>query len=141
VGEDQQDQKVRRDQFTRLAPAAAPEAVPPPPRRWSGQEWAAICQGHRSRDMDDKWDAFVEHDRLFLHRSWTGLGVYEAQFARNGDGWSITELLVCGDRSHYRRATDAWEALCFEALIDGVLLRRWDTDARTRLRAMPRELA
>jgi hypothetical protein len=91
--------------------------------------------------MDDKWDAFVEHDRLFLHRSWTGLGVYEAQFARNGDGWSITELLVCGDRSHYRRATDAWEALCFEALIDGVLLRRWDTDARTRLRATPRELA
>jgi hypothetical protein len=91
--------------------------------------------------MDDKWIAFVEHDRLFLHRSWTGRGVYEAQFASGSDGWRITELLVCGDRGHYRRATDAWEALFIEAVIDGVLLGQWDTDARTRLRAMPRELA
>jgi hypothetical protein len=113
--------------------------VPPPPRRWSDQEWAAIRRGHRSRDMDDRWDAFVEHDRLFLHRSWTGLGIYEAQFARGDDGWSITELLVCADRSNYRRSVDTWETLFVEATIDGVLLRQWDTDAWTRLRTTPPE--
>jgi hypothetical protein len=73
--------------------------------------------------MDDKWHAFVEDDRLFLHRSWTGFGVYEAQFARGSDGWAITELLVSGDRNTYRRATDVYEALFVEVLIDGVCWR------------------
>jgi len=89
--------------------------------------------------MDDKWLAFVENDRLFLHRSWTGRGVYEAQFGRDGEGWSITELLVSGDRDSYRRASDAYEAVLVEAIIDGILLGNWDTDARARLRSMQRE--
>ncbi len=89
--------------------------------------------------MDDRWLALVEDDRLFLHRSWTGLGVYEAQFALGSDGWSITELVVSGDRSTYRRASDAYETLHVEALIDGNVLGKWDTKARTRLRSMPRE--
>ena len=89
--------------------------------------------------MDDKWLAFVENDRLFLHRSWTGRGVYEAQFGRDGEGWSITELLVSGDRDSYRRASDAYEAVFVEAIIDGILLGNWDTDARARLRSMQRE--
>ena len=91
--------------------------------------------------MDDKWHAFVEDDRLFLHRSWTGIGIYEAQFARGSEGWQITELVVCGDRSRYRRAADTYEALFIEAIVDGVLLGRWDTDAWDRLRSTPRELA
>jgi hypothetical protein len=130
---------VRRDQFTRLVPVMAPEAVPPPQRCWSDGEWASICRGHRARDMDDKWLAFVENDRLFLHRSWTGRGVYEAQFARGGDGWSVTELLVSGDRGSYRRASDAYEAVFVEAIVDGVLLGKWDTGAWALLRSMPRE--
>jgi hypothetical protein len=91
--------------------------------------------------MDDKWLAFVEKDRLFLHRSWPGLGVYEAQFARTGDDWSITALLVSGDRGSYRRASDAYEAVFVEAIIDGILLGQWDTDTWARLRSMPREQA
>jgi hypothetical protein len=135
----QDEPVVRRDQFTRLTPVAAPEAVPPPARRWSDAEWAAICRGHRSRDMDDKWNAFVENDRLFLHRSWTGIGIYEAQFAQDSDGWSITELIVSGSRGTYRRASNAYEALLVEAIIEGILLGNWDTNARRRLRTMPRD--
>jgi hypothetical protein len=133
----QEQPMVRRDQFSRLTPAATPEAVPPSPRSWSDAEWATIRRGHRPHDMDDKWLAFVEDDRLFLHRSWTGLGVYEAQFVRGEDGWSISSLLVCGDRSSYRRANDAYEALLVEALIDGMLPGRPDAvgvGPRTRSR-------
>jgi hypothetical protein len=86
--------------------------------------------------MDDRWLAFVENDRLFLHRSWTGFGVYEVQFARVGDGWAIAELLVCGDGDTYRRASDAYEALFVETIIDGVLLGNWDADAWPRLRSL-----
>ena len=137
----QQEPPVSRDQFNRLTPVALPEAVPPPPRAWTDADWAVICRGHRSRDMDDKWDAFVEDDRLFLHRSWTGHGIYEAQFTSGHQGWAITELLVAGDRASYRRATDAYEALFVEAIIDGVLLGRWDTGTWQHLRSTPRELA
>lgn len=91
--------------------------------------------------MDDRWLAYAEGERLFLHRSWTGYGVYEAQFGRASGGWVITELLVAGDRASYRRATDAYETLFVEALIDGVLLGRWDSPASERVRSMPRELA
>jgi len=79
-------------------------------------------------DMDDKWHAFVEDDRLFLHRSWTGDGVYEAQFTRSNDGWSITELLVEGERNtdRYVRGSDAYEAVAVGAIIDGVLFGKWD---------------
>jgi len=31
--------------------------------------------------MDDRWHAYVVDCRLYLHRSWTGYGVFEAQFA------------------------------------------------------------
>lgn len=91
--------------------------------------------------MDDKWHAFVEDARLFLHRSWTGRGIYEVQFAHDEAGWFIVELLVSGDREHYRRAGDAYEALFVEVIIDGVLLEQWDTEAQARLRSMPRDSA
>jgi hypothetical protein len=89
---------VSRDQFAKLIAVTVPEIVPLPWRSWSAVDWAVIRQAFRPRDMDDRWIAFVEHDRLFLHRSWTGLGVYEAQFAQVAEGWSISELLVTGDR-------------------------------------------
>lgn len=45
--------------------------------------------------MDAKWEAFIEHQRLFLHRSWTGHGIYVAQFAQTDDGESlILELII-----------------------------------------------
>ncbi|HEX5116946.1 MAG TPA: hypothetical protein VFW65_17280 [Pseudonocardiaceae bacterium] len=132
---------VRRDQYTGLTPVVAPEAVPPSPRRWSDAEWATIRRGRRAHEMDDKWVAFVEDDRLFLHRSWTGFGIYEARFARDDDGWFIAELLVSGDRDTYPRASDSYEALSVEVVIDGVLLGQWHTEARARWRSMPREQA
>ena len=72
--------------------------------------------------MDDKWDAFVEGNRLYLHRSWTGYRIYEVQFAGDGDAWVISELLVRGTTDRYRRGSDAFEVAQVEGLIDTVLL-------------------
>ena len=33
---------------------------------------------------DQRWLAFMEDDCLFLHRTWTGYGVYEVTFAAKG---------------------------------------------------------
>jgi hypothetical protein len=132
-------QPVTRDQLRKLTPLSMPEPLPAPARRWSDDEWAVICQGHRARGMDDKWHAFVEDNRLFLHRSWTGDGIYEAQFVRGQRDWSISELFVCGDRTTYRRArSNEDEAMFAEAIIDGVLLGNWDNPGWARFGSAPR---
>jgi hypothetical protein len=72
--------------------------------------------------MDDKWHAFVEDQRLYLHRSWTGMGVYEAQFAADAGGWRITVAVVASDRDSYRRQGDEHESALLEAVVEWVLL-------------------
>jgi hypothetical protein len=86
--------------------------------------------------MDDKWNSYVEGQRLFLHRSWTGHGIYEAQFRADAEEWRITEAVVTNDNNVYRRESDDYESLSLEALIEGVLLQRWTKDYGVRLAAL-----
>jgi hypothetical protein len=72
--------------------------------------------------MEDRWHAYVEGERLYLHRSWTGRGIYEAGFVREAHGWRISDAVVEGDRRFYRRRDDAGETALLAALIDAVLL-------------------
>jgi hypothetical protein len=125
---------LTRASFVKLVHVLSPEPVPPPDRIWSADEWAMIRRGHRSRDMDDKWHAFVEANRLFLHRSWTGLGVYEAEFVHVDGGWRIRDAIVCGDRSRYRRGSDEYESLLLEWLISRVLLGNRDDQLWQRIK-------
>src|SRR5262249_55512045 len=66
-----------------------------------------------------------ERDRLFLHRSWTGLGIYEALFARSDGHWGVVETIVETDPASYRRCSDEIEGLCLELIIESVLLHRF----------------
>ena len=83
---------------------------------------AVLRRGMVPRETDDRWFAFMEQDRLFISRSWTGLAVYQVQFTRSGDGFFVTELLVCGDAEEYRRFPDAHESAQLERTIRLVLL-------------------
>ena len=129
--------RVTREMLQRLSPLSEPAAIPAPTKRWSEAEWSRIGLGHRSAEMEDKWDAFVDNHRLFFHRSWTGHGIYEADFARDGHDWVITAARVTGDSDIYGRSTDYYETLMLEALIDGVLLGRWPEDFYERLNNPP----
>ena len=87
---------LTRDDFRRLTPLATAEAIPPPDRIWSDADWRLIGHGHKSADMDDKWNALAQGHRLYLHRSWTGRGIYEAEFAQVAGGWQIVAAVVEG---------------------------------------------
>jgi hypothetical protein len=113
---------LTRADFGKLTPVPQPVVIPVPGRIWTAGEWDLIRRGHRSADMDDKWHAFVEGRRLFLYRSWTGLGVYEAEFAQAGGGWRIIAAVVAGDHDSYRRQGDDYESALLEAVIEWVLL-------------------
>jgi O-acetyl-ADP-ribose deacetylase len=133
------EEPLTRDSFQRLSPLSKPQAIPPPARRWSDAEWRRIQLGHRSGEMEDKWNAFVDGRRLFFHRSWTGYGIYEADFAPDGEDWVMTAARVTGDRDVYARSTDGYETLMLEALIDGKLLGRWPEDFQERLNNLPKK--
>ena len=81
-----------------------------------------IRLGYIPHIMEEKWFIFVEEDRLFAHRSWTGLGVYEATFAPVDDGYVIESAVVTGNRSEYKRSSDQDESQILEVLIAGHLL-------------------
>ena len=65
-----------------------PVAIPSPEMILSREEMQELALGYRPIDMNDKWLAFMENNRLFLHRSWTGHGIYEVTFAAKGYSWT-----------------------------------------------------
>ena len=103
-------------------PLTTPESIPPPTRIWTPEELDRIREGYIPHMMEEKWFIFMEGNRLFAHRSWTGLGVYEATFTPVDAGYVIESVVVTGDRSEYERRSDQDESLILEMLITGHLL-------------------
>jgi hypothetical protein len=110
---------LSRASFKTVIPISMPVHIPPPTRAFSEVEWLTLEAGHRSRDMEDKWFSFVERDRLFLHRSWTGHGIFECRFEPHEGHWSITGAVVEGDLTVYRRDghSDDYENQLLERII------------------------
>src|SRR5687768_4316212 len=114
------DERVIRSMFSgRLLPISVRRPLPSVPRRnWSDEDWARIQLGYRSRDMDEKWDVLVEGSVVFLYRSWTGYGIFEATFARADEGgWRITEAVVERDQERYRSDDDGYDCVMLERLL------------------------
>ena len=113
-----------RGSFADLTSVVSPKSVTPPPRTWSDSESTKIREGHRARNMDDHWCAFVEQDRLFLHRSWTGIGIYEVQFEPVPGGWRVREAVVAGDSGGrlVGCGPDSYDTLLLEQLVDSIFL-------------------
>lgn len=115
-----------RSSWGELHPLRKPHVLPPPERVWTEQEWQIIRRGHVPADMDDKWFAFIEHDRLYLHRSWTGDQAFQADFQPCDRGWQITKAAVESSKRWYRRRYEGPDRLMLELLIDTVLLGTYD---------------
>ena len=45
---------------------------------------AAIREGHRPEEMEDKWFMYCEGDALYIHRSWTGYCIYAVALSQTG---------------------------------------------------------
>lgn len=118
------DALLTRESFRRLHPISMPRPVSQlPDRVWTDEDWDRIQRGYRARDMDEKWNVFVEGDVLFAHRSWTGHGVYEVSFApAAGRGRRIASAVVEADRERYRSMGDAYDCLMMELVISAIVL-------------------
>ena len=96
------------DCWGHVSPIRQPVAIPPPIMLLSQSEMRRIALGHRPV-WDDKWLGFMEDDRLFFHRSWTGHGIYEATFAATETGFVMISACVESDPARYRPDSDLVE--------------------------------
>ncbi|MGX1809275.1 hypothetical protein ACWIGI_26435 [Nocardia sp. NPDC055321] len=73
--------------------------------------------------MDEKWNVFAEGDTVFLHRSWTGNGIYEVSFAPASDGGRrITSAVVETDPDRGHDRSDDYDRVMIELVISTVVL-------------------
>jgi hypothetical protein len=75
-------------------------------RAYSTAEFAQIKEGRIPEEMEDKWFVFYEEPWLYLHRSWTGYGIYQVRFEPTDDGARAREAVVNRDTEQYYRADD-----------------------------------
>ncbi|MFI1676235.1 hypothetical protein [Streptomyces sp. NPDC020607] len=140
------DTPLARESFRRLHPISVPRPMSQlPDRVWTVEDWDRIRRGYRARDMDEKWNIFVEDDVVFMHRSWTGYGVYEATFTptpasgpapATARGWRITSAVAEGDGERCRSKGDEYDCLMLELIISTVILGEPSTELRAGLVAL-----
>ena len=69
--------------------------------RFSKSEMARIANGHIPQEMEDKWFVFLEEDRLYFHRSWTGFCIFDLQLVTNCDGTYVEHCWVNRNSSQH----------------------------------------
>jgi len=60
-------------------------------RVYSREEFERIALGVIPDEMEDHWFVFYEEPWLHLHRSWTGLAVFDVRFAVDAENIRIVE--------------------------------------------------
>ncbi|GAB2832990.1 hypothetical protein GCM10022221_34780 [Actinocorallia aurea] len=130
--------RVTRASFHRpLEPIERPMPMPLlPTATWTDAQWSRLQFGYESQGMDERWDAIVEGDVLFLHRSWTGYGVYELTFAHTQADHHISSgKIETSDR--YSSPRPEFDAVLAEMVI-GIILRETPAHLGDRFRAAAR---
>ena len=132
---------VSRGSLKRVVAMVAPMPMAELPARvWRGDEWARIKLGYAAQDMDEKWNVFVEGQTAFLHRSWTGHGIYEASFTAVPDGgWRICAAVVESAPDRHRRGSDRRDRVMLELVLSAIVLGEPAADLRAELVALMKE--
>jgi hypothetical protein len=71
--------------------------------------------------MDDKWVVRLGDSALEMWRSWTGHCIYHLPAQPSDGGVTVGPLIVCGDRTLYRRISDERDIQAVETLISRTL--------------------
>ncbi|WP_205325071.1 hypothetical protein [Glycomyces sp. YM15] len=131
-------ERVTRSDFRVLHPIAAPKPLSELPERiWSDEDWERLQHGFRAREMEEKWNVFTEGDVVYLHRSWTGFGVFAATFAAAPEGGRrIVRAEVERDPERYRGDDDEHDSLTLEIVLTGTVLGESTMGLFRRMREM-----
>ncbi len=103
-------------------PLPARRARLPVQRGFTIAEFQQIARGFIPQQMEDKWFIFLEGDWLRLHRSWTGVCVFEVRFSQQDGGYGIAEAWVNRDPEQYAEKYDNFDSALLLFVVDRLLL-------------------
>lgn len=89
--------------------------------KFSKDEMVKINSGFIPSCMEDKWFIYKKSDRLFFHRSWTGLYFMSADFKESDDGFIMYAINLPKDNSQ-----SVIEELAFNLIKNLILFRPKD---------------
>ena len=97
-------------------------------RTFSAAELDKLRRGFFPTVMEQKWFIHVAGTRLRLHRSWTGVLIYDIGLAEQADGGAVvTDVIVNREPEQYGQTDDAADVALLDELIEHHLLQRPDT--------------
>ncbi|MBD2615526.1 MAG: hypothetical protein RMY62_007705 [Nostoc sp. ZfuVER08] len=91
---------------------------------YSQQQFERIAAGIIPQQMEDKWFIFYEAPWLYLHRSWTGLCIFQVRFEVVGENVKIAEVQVNRDPTQYSNMDYTNDTSMLEMLLDSLLQKR-----------------
>lgn len=92
-------------------------------RVFTRDEFARLCFGVVPRSMEDKWFVFFESPWLHVHRSWTGVCVYQIRIAQAASGVEIAEVIVNRESEQSGEPDEKADAQRLLFLLDSILQR------------------
>lgn len=60
-------------------------------------------------DSDDRWLIYFSHDRLYIHRNWTGFCIYVAHFKRKDNNYILHLIEANRDPKQYTGTDEAYD--------------------------------
>jgi len=90
--------------------------------RFSSEEFERISHGLIPEEMEDKWFIYLDGTTLHLHRSWTGISIFEVEFEEIGAEHVVRRTLVNRDQTQYNSTDDAYDSALLHFLISNLLL-------------------
>lgn len=109
---------VRRSDW-KSEPLRAPRRPVPWTRHFDPAQVERLREGHLPRGMEDKWLAYTEDDTVYLHRSWTGHGIFEIALRPDGNGAAVDAAWATADPAVYREVSPVGT---LEAVLAGTVL-------------------
>ncbi|MDZ8024862.1 MAG: hypothetical protein RMX97_09290 [Nostoc sp. DedQUE11] len=91
---------------------------------YSQQEFERITAGVIPEHMENKWFIFYEAPWLYLHRSWTGLCIFQVRFEVVGESVKIAEVQVNRDPAQYSNTDYKYDVSMLEMLLDYLVNNR-----------------
>lgn len=92
-------------------------------KTYTRDEFARLRFGVVPNSMDEKWFIYFEPPWLYIHRSWTGLCIYQVRFEETETGARISEAIANRNREQYGGTDTSADAGRLLFLLDSVLQR------------------
>ena len=103
-----------------------PEAhvVIPMHKELNAEDLAIVAQGAVPGSMDEKWFIYLEDDRLFMHRSWTGNCIFILEVETSVNGALLKSIAVNRKPEEYGGDDDEYDVALANWVIDRLMLNR-----------------